>query len=141
MIDSMQTKVSSQDSRKLDSLKVALAMRVLEPYKLDIQGAAQAFGYLYGTAQQSPEWPFHAFAYDSKAATWRRWEDGIGWQAEQTPLRFMTGVVDAMCALEAWRKHGVSTIAEQLAELEEAGDDVDDSDLAKNLGPEPKGSG
>ena len=46
----------------------------------------------------------------------------------------MTGVVDAMCALEAWRKHGVSTIAEQLAELEETGDDVDDSDLAKTLG-------
>ena len=82
----------------------AIQYRVLNAYPLDVEGAADAFRYLYG---HGPDYgllrPFPSFSYDPSAGVWREWEYSKGWTPRHSVLDAMTEIMASLCALEAWR--------------------------------------
>ena len=103
----MENAADKRPTSTLQPLELAQRYAMISDYSLDAQGAAQAFKFIHGDLGGDSEnkLPIEAFAYDSKASTWRRWDVSTGWHDHPSILEGMTDVVAALCARWAYAYH------------------------------------
>ena len=106
----------------------------LKTFRLDVQGAAQAFQFIYGHGDGFHQWNVDddqkPYSYDSQAGVWRRYTNLDGWENQNGILPLMTELMAVLCA------HAAIEIADRGTKPEDR-PDPDDYNIDPDTG-EPK---
>ena len=84
---------------------MAAQWKNLKTFKLDVQGAAQAFQFIYGQGdghhQWNPEEDRNPYSYDTQAGVWRQFSGLEGWEPKASVLPELTDIMAVLCAHSA----------------------------------------
>ena len=94
-------------SNTQSAVDIAAKWKNLKSFKLDVQGAAQAFQFIYGQGDGLHQWNtddkdvYNPYSYDSQAGVWRRFSGMDGWENQPSVLPQLTEIMAILCAHSA----------------------------------------
>ena len=97
-------------SNRLAAEDMAAKWKNLKSFKLDIQGAAQAFQFIYGQGDGHHKWDtddkdaYDPYSYDSQSKVWRKFSFKAGWEHQPSVLPQLTELMAILCAHAAIEK-------------------------------------
>ena len=95
----------AHNSSFMSAPDIAALWKKLKPFRLDAQGAAQAFMQTYGQGDGFHQWnsedDVKPLSYDSTAGLWRRFTGLDGWEEQTSILPDMVEILAVLCAHEA----------------------------------------
>ena len=104
-------------SNRLSAEDVAADWKYLKDFKLDVQGAAQTFQFIYGQDDGHHQWNAEdgkkPYSYDSESNVWREFTSMEGWEVVPSVLPQLTEIMAILCAHAAVEKADRGTKPEE----------------------------